>query len=148
MSRFPFYLPLFLLHLIISLPAWAYQSQDFCGDAAHLSLEGAIHMALSENPRIAAAQSQLEASGARITEARSSLLPQLNFSENFSRTNSPTGVFSAKLNQGEFTQQDFDLNIYLLFQRKGNGSYLTLDHRIRIESVQCSRHPAIPNLLR
>ena len=110
MSRFPFYLPLFLLHLIISLPAWAYQSQDFCGDAAHLSLEGAIHMALSENPRIAAAQSQLEASGARITQARSSLLPQLNFSENFSRTNSPTGVFSAKLNQGEFTQQDFDLH--------------------------------------
>jgi len=110
MSRFPFYLALFLFPLIISLPAWAYQSQDFCGDAAHLSLEGAIHMALSENPRIAAAQSQLEASGARITEARSSLLPQLNFSENFSRTNSPTGVFSAKLNQGEFSQQDFDLN--------------------------------------
>jgi TolC family type I secretion outer membrane protein len=83
---------------------------DFCGDGTPLSLEGAIQMALAKNPMIAAAQSQLEASGARITQARSGLLPQLNFSENYSRTNSPTGVFSAKLNQGEFTQQDFDVN--------------------------------------
>jgi outer membrane protein len=110
MSRFPFYLALFLLPLSISRPAWASQSLDSCGDGAHLSLERAMQMALTDNPRIAVAQSQLEASDARITQARSSLLPQLNFSENFSRTNSPTGVFSAKLNQGEFTQQDFDLN--------------------------------------
>ena len=110
MSRFPFYLALFLLPLSISRPAWASQSLDSCGDGAHLSLERAMQMALTDNPRIAVAQSQLEASGARITQARSSLLPQLNFSENFSRTNSPTGVFSAKLNQGEFTQQDFDLD--------------------------------------
>jgi outer membrane protein TolC len=110
MARILFCLVLFFVNFSINQPGWAFQRMDFCGDGAPLSLEGAIQMALAKNPRIAAAQSQLEASGERITQARSGLLPQLNFSENFSRTNSPTGVFSAKLNQGEFTQQDFNVN--------------------------------------
>ena len=110
MRRFLFCLLLFFVGLSNNQPGWAFQQMNFCRGGAPLSLEGAIQMALAKNPMIAAAQSQLEASGARITQARSSLLPQLDFSENFSRTNSPTGVFSAKLNQGEFTQQDFNLN--------------------------------------
>jgi outer membrane protein len=109
MARILCCLVLFLVNFSINQPGWAFQRMDFCGDGTPLSLEGAIQAALAQNPRMAAAQSQLEASGARITQARSGLLPQLNFSENFSRTNSPTGVFSAKLNQGEFTQQDFDV---------------------------------------
>jgi outer membrane protein len=110
MARILFCMVLLLVNFSINQQGWAFQRMDFCGDGAPLSLEGAIQVALAQNPRIAAAQSQLEASGARITQARSGLLPQVNFSENFSRTNSPTGVFSAKLNQGEFTQQDFDVS--------------------------------------
>lgn len=110
MARILCLMVLLAVSFSINQPGWAFQRMDFCGDGAPLSLGGAIQMALAKNPRITAAQSQLEASGARITQARSSLLPQLDFSENFSRTNSPTGVFSAKLNQGEFTQQDFDVN--------------------------------------
>jgi outer membrane protein TolC len=67
-------------------------------------------MGLNKNPIISAVNSQLDASVSRLTRARSGLLPQLNFSENFIRTNSPTGVFSAKLNQGVFSQRDFDVN--------------------------------------
>ena len=110
MARILFCMVLFLVNFSFNQPGWAFQRLDFCGDSTPLGLKEAVQMALAENPRIAAVQSRLQASGARITQARSSLLPQLNFSENFSRTNSPTGVFSAKLDQGEFTQQDFDVN--------------------------------------
>ena len=84
---------------------WASSSE-----ATLLSLEKAIQMALNKNPIVSAVNSQLDASVSRLTRARSGLLPQLNFSENFTRTDSPTGVFSAKLNQGVFSQQDFDIN--------------------------------------
>ncbi|UCG11017.1 MAG: TolC family protein [Deltaproteobacteria bacterium] len=96
-----------LLQLMIVRPGVAGWTET---SAKHLSLAEAIQTAVAKNPTIAAVQSQLEVSDARIDQARSGLLPQLDFSEDFTRTTSPTGVFSAKLNQGTFTQQDFDVN--------------------------------------
>lgn len=95
-----------------STPRQVLPSQKlvFSAKTTPLSLEEAIHLALSKSPIISAVNSQLDVSGARVTQARSGLLPQLNFSESFTRTDSPTGVFSAKLNQGVFSQQDFDVN--------------------------------------
>ena len=57
---------------------------------------------------ISAAQSQVEGADARITQARSGFLPQLNFREYASRTNNPMWAFGTKLNQGMITQQDFE----------------------------------------
>ena len=95
-----------------SMPPQVLASQKlvFPPKGIPLSLEEAIQLALSKNPIISAVTSQLDVSAARVTQARSGLLPQLNFSESFTRTDSPTGVFSAKLNQGVFSQQDFDVN--------------------------------------
>ena len=73
-----------------------------------LSLSDAIHIASRKNPLIAAAQSQVDISAERITQARSGFFSQLNFAENYRRTNNPMWAFGTKLNQGTITQQDFD----------------------------------------
>lgn len=74
-----------------------------------LTMDDAIQAALKHNPRIMAAQSQLDASGERVTQARSGFLPQVAFDERFNHTNNPTLAFGTLLNQGVFTQEDFDV---------------------------------------
>lgn len=74
-----------------------------------LTINDAIQTALKHNPRITAARSQLDAAGERVTQARSGFLPQVAFDERFDHTNNPTLAFSTLLNQGAFTQQDFDI---------------------------------------
>jgi outer membrane protein len=72
-----------------------------------LSLREALVFALKENPGIRAAGEGLMAEREEIGIARSFLLPKLNFEERFMRTNNPTYVFMAKLNEQRFTAQDF-----------------------------------------
>jgi len=76
-----------------------------------LTLPQAVQKALVTSPRVNAAQSQVEASEARLAGVRSGLFPKLDVSEEFSRTNNPVGAFSAKLNQGAFTRADFDPSV-------------------------------------
>jgi outer membrane protein len=73
-----------------------------------LSLHEAIETAVQNHPIISAARSGVEAADARITQARSGFLPQLNFREYASRTDNPMWAFGTKLNQGMITQKDFD----------------------------------------
>ena len=75
-----------------------------------LSLQQAVQIALSENPVIAAAKSQVEIAEQRVIQGRSGFLPRLNVSEGLQRTNNPTQVFSNKLNQENFTESDFAIN--------------------------------------
>lgn len=72
-----------------------------------LRLDEAIAVAVQYNPRIQAARYQLDAAAAKVIQARSGLLPQLDASETFQRTTSPLWAFGAKLNQGAITQDDF-----------------------------------------
>lgn len=44
----------------------------------------------------------------RVTQARSGFLPQIAFTERYSRTNTPMWAFGTKLNQETITQADFD----------------------------------------
>jgi len=76
-----------------------------------LTLQQAVQKALVTSPRVNAAQSQVEASEARLAGVRSGLFPKLDVIEEFSRTNNPVGAFSAKLNQGTFTRADFDPSV-------------------------------------
>ena len=76
-----------------------------------LTLPQAVQKALVTSPRVNAAQSQVEASEARLAGVRSGLFPKLDVIEEFSRTNNPVGAFSAKLNQGAFTRADFDPSV-------------------------------------
>ncbi len=73
-----------------------------------LTLSDAINEALANNPEITAARHQLRAADSQVIQARSGLLPQVNVSENYSRTTSPLWVFGNKLNQERIQVEDFD----------------------------------------
>ena len=72
-----------------------------------LTLGEAITMGLANNPRITAVQSQVDASEARVSQARSCFFPRLDISQSFNRTN-PMWAFGTKLNQEITTSEDFD----------------------------------------
>jgi outer membrane protein len=74
-----------------------------------ITLNKAVKTALDENPEMKAMKNSLSAQKAEIGVARSFLLPRIGFEEKASRTNNPPGVFMMKLNQGRFSQSDFDL---------------------------------------
>ncbi|MBN1102907.1 MAG: TolC family protein [Deltaproteobacteria bacterium] len=73
-----------------------------------LSLEEAIRNALDKSPRLSAARFQVDASTAKISQARSGLYPRIDFSESFARTNNPAQAFALRLNQEQITLRDFD----------------------------------------
>ena len=56
------------------------------------------------------ANADLKAAEAGVSQARSGLLPHLNFAEDISRGNDPVYVFGTKLRQQRFTASDFALN--------------------------------------
>jgi outer membrane protein len=72
-----------------------------------LSLSDALLYALKDNPGIRAEGEGLLAQKEQVGIAGSFLLPKLNFEERFMRTNNPTYVFMAKLNEERFTADDF-----------------------------------------
>jgi outer membrane protein TolC len=93
---------LIILLIFTAIPAIA-------GDQS-FSLTDAIRYAFEHNHEILAAESSVSAKQDDVGMARSHLLPKLFFEERYLRTNNPTSVFMAKLNQGRFTQQDFAID--------------------------------------
>jgi TolC family type I secretion outer membrane protein len=100
------------LTLICCLATAEGQSPKIPQDSypAALSLPQAVQIALSANPALAAATSQVEIAEQRVVQGRSGFLPRLNVSEGLQRTNNPTQVFSNKLNQESFTAADFAID--------------------------------------
>jgi outer membrane protein len=78
------------------------------GGARPLDMAEAVATALRDNPQVQAARHQLDATEAQVTQARSGLLPHLDVSETFDRTNSPLWAFGTRLNQGAIQAADFD----------------------------------------
>jgi outer membrane protein TolC len=74
-----------------------------------LSLRDAVRLALKENTAIAANNASLHASDSRIRQARAGVLPKLNYSESFTRSNNPVYVFGSLLTQHQFEAENFDL---------------------------------------
>ncbi|MBN1841436.1 MAG: TolC family protein [Deltaproteobacteria bacterium] len=73
-----------------------------------LTLGEAIKMGLANNPQIAAVKSKVDASMARVSQARSGFFPRVDISESFSRITNPMWAFGTKLNQEVITSRDFD----------------------------------------
>jgi len=73
-----------------------------------LTISEAIQAAVENNPQVSAATSRIESSRAQITQARSGLVPQINFREAYSHTTNPMWAFGTKLNQEAITLQDFN----------------------------------------
>jgi outer membrane protein TolC len=74
-----------------------------------LSLREAVRLAIRENKAIAATGAGMQASQARIREARSGRLPKVNYSESFARSDNPVFVFSSLLTQHQFGAEDFNI---------------------------------------
>ena len=88
----------------VSLPLKCY------GLEKQISLTEAVKAALKENHELRAIENQVFAQQADVGMARSALLPKIAFEERATRTNNPPTTFMMKLNQGRFSQSDFELS--------------------------------------
>ena len=70
-------------------------------------MRDAVRLALRENRSIAGADAGALASAARIAQARGGMLPKVNYSESFARSNNPVFVFSSLLTQHQFGVENF-----------------------------------------
>ena len=94
---------------IASLPLGAASAQQEA-QASPLTLQQAVNVALEKNPLRKAAIADTKAASAGVREARSLLMPRLNFSETAARGNDPVYVFGSKLRQQRFAAADFALD--------------------------------------
>jgi len=92
MSKFPL--------LLLALSAFAQEP---------LSLRDAVKVALRENQTITASAAATRAAGTRLTQARSALLPKVNYSETVARSDNPVFVFSSLLTQHQFGADNFNI---------------------------------------
>ena len=82
-------------------PAWGQTSLV-------LTLEKARSLALEHSPLLHASEHALTIAKEDIESANASRLPKLDLRESYMNTNNPTSVFGTLLNQGRFTENDFD----------------------------------------
>src|ERR1019366_120234 len=86
------------LVFLLAIPIWA---QD------PLSLREAVRLAIRENKAIAGTTAGARASETRIIQAHAGMLPKINYSESFARSNNPVFVFSSLLTQHQFGVENF-----------------------------------------
>lgn len=79
-----------------------------CGQDA-ISLKEAVRQSMTRSKVIEASGAATEAASARVTGAKGGLLPKVNYSESWARSDNPVFVFSSLLTQREFGQSNFDL---------------------------------------
>jgi outer membrane protein len=92
---------------VLFFPPSRLSAEDVC-TAKPLSRSKALSLAISQHPRLKVSESRKEAAVERITQAKSGYLPQLAFTERYSRTDNPMWAFGTKLNQETITREDFD----------------------------------------
>jgi len=80
-------------------------------DIRPLSLQEALEIAGSKNFDVLLAGSRVRQAQGKNTESLSGFLPSVAISENYIRSNDPVTVFSLKLKQGIFGQEDFNLPV-------------------------------------
>ena len=74
-----------------------------------MSLNDAVLLALDKNKAIEASNAARKGADTRISEARSGLLPKVNYSESWARSDNPVFVFSSLLTQHQFGTQNFQI---------------------------------------
>jgi outer membrane protein TolC len=129
---------LVFLFALGSLAATAQQplhpaDEDLSVGTPALTLGEAIREALGESPAAAIASAGNQEAKAGAAQARTQLLPKLNFTEDISRGDDPVYAFGTRLRQRQFTQADFALNALNTPQPIGNfatrfsGSWTAFD---------------------
>jgi outer membrane protein len=79
------------------------------GAQGPISLKDAVRLALDKNKSIEASSAANNAAETRISGARSGLLPKVNYSESWTRSDNPVFVFGSLLTQGQFGAQNFQI---------------------------------------
>lgn len=74
-----------------------------------LGLNDAVRLALDKNKAVEASVAAKNAAGTRVSQARSGLLPKVNYSESWTRSDNPVFVFSSLLTQNQFGAQNFQI---------------------------------------
>jgi len=74
-----------------------------------ISLKEAVRQSMVRSKVIEASGASIDAASARVTEAKSGLLPKLNYSESWARSDNPVFVFSSLLTQQQFGEANFDV---------------------------------------
>jgi outer membrane protein TolC len=74
-----------------------------------LSVRQAVELALTKNGSVESAAEGAKASQTRIAAARGALLPQIQYTESWQRSNNPVFVFSSLLTQHQFGLQNFEI---------------------------------------
>ena len=72
-----------------------------------MSLHDAVGLAMQRSKVVEASSASKDAAAARITQARSGLLPKVNYAESWTRSNNPVFVFSSLLSQRQFGTSNF-----------------------------------------
>ncbi len=75
-----------------------------------VSLKEAIRLSLLRNNLVKSAEHRQTAARHGVAASRSRYLPRIFLDENFSASNAPTRVFMMKLDQGRFTENDFQID--------------------------------------
>jgi outer membrane protein TolC len=75
-----------------------------------LALRDAVRQALRENPAMASTGAAVKASDSRLAQAHSGVLPKVNYSESYTRSNNPVFVFSSLLTQHQFGAENFAID--------------------------------------
>jgi outer membrane protein len=75
-----------------------------------LTLRNAVEQALKQNPQASAARAGVDEKKADAALARTALLPQVGFTEDFSRGTDPVYVCGTRLRQQQFTEANFALD--------------------------------------
>lgn len=97
----------FLFLLIAAHLIWPAYAQSNSSEGLTLPL--AIELALKSHPLVKATSVTREIADARVSEAKASRWPSLQFNQTVTRSNNPVFVFGSLLEQARFTQQNFDL---------------------------------------
>ena len=94
------------LPLICALAALAHGQE---ATPANISLKEAVRQAMERSKVIEASGASKDAASARVTQARSGLLPKVNYSESWTRSDNPVFVFSSLLTQRQFSESNFGI---------------------------------------
>ncbi|HYL15875.1 MAG TPA: TolC family protein [Terriglobales bacterium] len=74
-----------------------------------ISLKEAVRQAMERSKVIEASGASNDAASARVTAAKGGLLPRVNYSESWVRSDNPVFVFSSLLTQGQFSESNFGI---------------------------------------
>jgi outer membrane protein len=74
-----------------------------------ISLRDAVLLAIGQNKSLEASAAARNGVQTRVTQARSGMLPKINYSESWTRSDNPVFVFGSRLSQRQFGAQNFEI---------------------------------------